>query len=211
MDIRAMVERVAARFVAETEYQKYFQKKLKEHGVSSPAELSGDAKKKFFDEVDAGWKGEKEASREAAWTPVRQDVDVRRRNIEFVKSLSSFAPRLASIMQKKAAQMLSSQGFDVSSGELKREFSKYLAYVAEDENHNKYHYYVIFSFMYLDERYYASFNCSGRIGIVERAYDLTDKFVGGATPSWTRAMAAVDKHMSAKLRKGYQPVKMVRG
>ena len=44
----------------ETEYQKFFKSKLKEFGVSSPAELKGDQKKKFFDEVDAEYKGKKE-------------------------------------------------------------------------------------------------------------------------------------------------------
>ena len=41
------------------EYQKFFKKKLKEHGVSSPAELKGDAKKKFFNEIEKEWTGEK--------------------------------------------------------------------------------------------------------------------------------------------------------
>jgi hypothetical protein len=44
----------------ETEYQKFFKSKLKEFGVSSPAELKDDEKKKFFDEVDAEYKGKKE-------------------------------------------------------------------------------------------------------------------------------------------------------
>ena len=44
----------------ETEYQKFFTKKLEKFGVSSPAELSVEDKKKFFDEIDAEWEGEKE-------------------------------------------------------------------------------------------------------------------------------------------------------
>ena len=44
----------------ETEYQIFFKKKLKEFDVSSPADLKGDQKKKFFDEVDAEYKGKKE-------------------------------------------------------------------------------------------------------------------------------------------------------
>lgn len=46
----------------ETEYQKFFKKKLEKYGVKSPSELSVEDKKKFFDEVDAGWEGEKEES-----------------------------------------------------------------------------------------------------------------------------------------------------
>jgi len=42
------------------EYDDYFKKKLKKYGVKSPASLSKDDKKKFYDEVDAGWDAENE-------------------------------------------------------------------------------------------------------------------------------------------------------
>jgi hypothetical protein len=41
-------------------YKKFFDAKLKKYGVSSPSELEGDAKKKFYDEIDAEWKGDNE-------------------------------------------------------------------------------------------------------------------------------------------------------
>jgi hypothetical protein len=41
-------------------YQKFFDAKLKKYGVSSPSELEGDAKKKFYDEIDAEWEGDNE-------------------------------------------------------------------------------------------------------------------------------------------------------
>ena len=45
----------------ENAYQEFFQKALKKFGVESPAELKDDAeKKKFFDYVDANWKGDNE-------------------------------------------------------------------------------------------------------------------------------------------------------
>lgn len=44
----------------ESSYQEFFNKMLKKYGVSSPDELEGDQKKKFFDEVDKGWKAKKE-------------------------------------------------------------------------------------------------------------------------------------------------------
>ena len=43
-----------------TEYQKFFAKKLEKYGVKSPSELSDEDKKKFYDEVDSEWEGEKE-------------------------------------------------------------------------------------------------------------------------------------------------------
>ena len=42
------------------EYKAFFEKMLKKYGVKSPAELKGDKKKQFFDEVDKGFKAEKE-------------------------------------------------------------------------------------------------------------------------------------------------------
>ncbi len=44
----------------ESDYQKFFNKKLKKWGVSSPAELSDEDKKKFFNEIEKEWTGEKE-------------------------------------------------------------------------------------------------------------------------------------------------------
>lgn len=41
-------------------YQKFFQEKLGKYGVSSPAELSDEEKKKFFDEIEKEWKGDSE-------------------------------------------------------------------------------------------------------------------------------------------------------
>jgi len=40
------------------EYQKFFNAKLKEYGVSSPQELSKEDKKKFFQEIEDEWTGE---------------------------------------------------------------------------------------------------------------------------------------------------------
>jgi len=45
----------------ETAYQKFFRKKLKEWGVSSPAELSDADKKKFFSQIEKEWKGKNES------------------------------------------------------------------------------------------------------------------------------------------------------
>lgn len=45
-------------------YQEFFMKKLKEFGVTSPAELDDDKKKKFFDEISSEWDSEKGAANE---------------------------------------------------------------------------------------------------------------------------------------------------
>ena len=41
-------------------YKKFFDAKLKKYGVTSPADLTGDDKKKFYDEIDAEWEGDNE-------------------------------------------------------------------------------------------------------------------------------------------------------
>lgn len=43
----------------ETEYQKFFRKKLDEYDVKSPSQLDEKEKKKFFNEVEIEWKKEK--------------------------------------------------------------------------------------------------------------------------------------------------------
>ena len=45
-------------------YQKFFNDTLKKYGVKSPSELKGDDEKKFYDEIDAGWKGDDEEKNE---------------------------------------------------------------------------------------------------------------------------------------------------
>ena len=41
-------------------YQKFFNDTLKKYGVKSPSELKADDEKKFYDEIDAGWKADDE-------------------------------------------------------------------------------------------------------------------------------------------------------
>lgn len=47
-------------------YQEFFASMLKKFNVKSPDDLKGQAKQKFFDAVDAGWKSEKEISKKKA-------------------------------------------------------------------------------------------------------------------------------------------------
>ena len=49
-----------SRTAESTAYQKYFQKKLKETGKSSPSEMSDAEKKKFFEDIDKGYESERE-------------------------------------------------------------------------------------------------------------------------------------------------------
>ena len=52
-------------------YKKFFNAALKKFKVSSPAELKGDQKTKFFDYIDKGWEGDNEKA-EAAMSQVRE-------------------------------------------------------------------------------------------------------------------------------------------
>jgi len=68
--MREVKKRLKSQEVSEEEgdkedYMKFFAAKLKKYGVKSPAELSDEDKKKFFDEVDAGWQGDNEPAEEA--------------------------------------------------------------------------------------------------------------------------------------------------
>ena len=62
MNESKIVERVANSVIAKsTEYQEFFQKKLKEYDVNSPSELKDDEKKKFFNMIDKEWDAEEES------------------------------------------------------------------------------------------------------------------------------------------------------
>jgi len=56
----SIIDKIDRYITEETAYQKFFKKKLKEAGVSSPAELKGNKKKEFFDMIEKEWKGDKE-------------------------------------------------------------------------------------------------------------------------------------------------------
>lgn len=56
----SVLDKIDMYLTEETGYQKFFNKKLKEAGVSSPEDLSTEKKKEFFDMIDKEWKGKKE-------------------------------------------------------------------------------------------------------------------------------------------------------
>jgi hypothetical protein len=61
-ELEAIAARMSEDLLAESElspeqkeYRAFFEKKLKKYKVKSPAELSDEDKKKFFDEVEKEW------------------------------------------------------------------------------------------------------------------------------------------------------------
>ena len=147
------------------------------------------------------------------WTQLERGTSTSQRNTTVLDSLTSFAPKINLRVRQDAAGLLAQQDFRVQSlNDLKKEWSEYLVYTDPMQNNNKYHYYVVYSFPdATGVTRYAAFNCSGRIGFVERVYDLTEKFLGGPTTDLRRAQAAAERHLSTKLSKGYEPMPMVRG
>jgi len=58
--IKAGLEEPKGHDIEEGDYKAFFQKAMKKFGISSPDELDDEKKKKFFNYVDANYKGEKE-------------------------------------------------------------------------------------------------------------------------------------------------------
>lgn len=80
-------------------YQEFFDKLLKKYGVESPEDLSDEDKKKFFDEVDAGWKGEdeeKETNESAVGTPGRTSINDAKAHIsdDLIKEFNAIVKKL---------------------------------------------------------------------------------------------------------------------
>jgi len=59
-EVEEVEEEVVEQSDKQKAYQEFFEKTLKKYGVKSPSELSDEDKKKFFDEVDAGWNADDE-------------------------------------------------------------------------------------------------------------------------------------------------------
>ena len=58
--IKAGLEEPKGHDIEESDYKTFFKKAMKKFGISSPDELDDEKKKKFFNYVDANYKGEKE-------------------------------------------------------------------------------------------------------------------------------------------------------
>ena len=58
--VKAGLKNVKGHDIDEGDYEAFFQKAMKKFGIKSPADLSDEEKKKFFNYVDDNYKGEKE-------------------------------------------------------------------------------------------------------------------------------------------------------
>ena len=87
----------------EAGYQAYFQSMLSKHGVSSPAELSGDKKKAFFNAVNKGWKGKAEATNERMVMKAVSSLAKKMNALQAARKAKGLAP----ISRKQAARMVS--------------------------------------------------------------------------------------------------------
>jgi polyhydroxyalkanoate synthesis regulator phasin len=79
----------------EETYKEFFAKKLEKYNVKSPAELSDEESKKFFDEVDTEWEGEKEEIEEGKKTDLFDKVDS-------IKTAEIFTDNIIIVKLKKA-------------------------------------------------------------------------------------------------------------
>jgi hypothetical protein len=145
-------------------------------------------------------------------------VDPHRRTEDKVPDYASFAPVMSAKCRALAVEELKKEkGWSVNKSQLKREWSAYYTMKDERNNNHKFHYYAIFSFEWDDETYFVGMNCSGRIGRVERVYDLTLKNGRGypAYPAASErdAKGCIEPHMKQKTSKskGYVLTKMTRG
>lgn len=56
-------------------YMDFFQKTLDEFGVDSPADLSDDKKKEFFNKIDLGWKATSECKTESKYIKLEKLIE----------------------------------------------------------------------------------------------------------------------------------------
>ena len=58
-ELNEKINKAYIRILQEESYEEFFNKKLKEYGVKSPAELDDEKKKEFFNMIEKEWTGEK--------------------------------------------------------------------------------------------------------------------------------------------------------
>lgn len=137
-----------------------------------------------------------------AYSPMRKK-DTDSRNTSWYDMVTTYAPNLS-----KNCKNFVANKYDVKASEIKIEQTHYLMYRDESNNNNKFHYYVLFS---LPQGNYVSVNCSGRIGFIERTFDLTKKMFPNEMCNEYQALKAMNNHMKSKLNKGYNPIRLRSG
>jgi hypothetical protein len=81
----------------EIDYKTFFAQKLKKYGVNEPDELSDEDKKKFFDEIDAEWEGEKEEIEETELDEAKKII-VNKQQLEWFIDLVKEADTIDSLL-----------------------------------------------------------------------------------------------------------------
>ena len=77
-------ENTLREFIRETkeEYEDFFASKLKAYNVDSPADLSDEEKRKFFDEIDKEWNSEEESGTDGLTENVKYNFKKMKKFIE---------------------------------------------------------------------------------------------------------------------------------
>ena len=106
----------------ETEYEKFFNKKLKKFGVSSPNELSAEDKKRFFAEIEDGWDGDDE-----------DDIDeslFESTTLKYIFKDENSAKKVATYLTKSGIDFdLDGKEISVSEKDLSKEDKKFIQLV----------------------------------------------------------------------------------
>ena len=112
----------------ETEYEKFFNKKLKKFGVSSPNELSAKDKKKFFAEIEDEWDREDEDDDEED-----DDIDeslLESTTLKYIFKDENSAKKVASYLTKSGIDFdLDGKEISVSEKDLSKEDKKFIQLV----------------------------------------------------------------------------------
>ena len=141
--------------------------------------------------------------------PILKKKETERRNQSWNNMITSYAPFLA----KHCREFISDE-YDLKNEnklELVKNETKFLFFRDVEKNSNKYHYFVIFKFEKEGEDYFVAVNCSGRVGFIEREYDLTYITYKRPGKSLQEAKRVIDSYMNKKINKGYEEIRLRQG
>ena len=113
----------------ETEYEKFFNKKLKKFGVSSPNELSAEDKKRFFAEIEDGWDGDDEDDIDEEDDDIDESL-LESTTLKYIFKDENSAKKVASYLTKSGIDFdLDGKEISVSEKDLSKEDKKFIQLV----------------------------------------------------------------------------------
>ena len=142
----------------------------------------------------------------SAYSPILKNKETETRNKSCNDMVTSYSPAMAKHLKEFIKNKYNAKTVEILKNE-----TKLLMFRDENKNSNKYHYFTIIKFDKDGEDFYSAVNCSGRIGFIEREYDLTELVYKKPAKDLQSAKRVMDSYINKKEQKGYVEIRLRHG